>query len=200
MGGRLQGETMGSGPEDPPEQGPFGQDQVGQDQVGQGPFGPPPGSQPPPPGPYAQGPGWQAPPPPGPYGQGPGWQAPPPSDPYTQGAGWQPPPPAGPYLQANAGWPQMAGRRTNSLAIAALCCGIGQVVGGPIAGIAAIVLGAMSLRQIETSGEDGRGMAITGLVLGIVGLIVAVFLLIFIVALFHGVATNFNSPSGFPNG
>jgi hypothetical protein len=147
-----------------------GQDQFGQGQFGQGQFGPPPG--------------WQPPPPPGPYAQGAGWQAPPPPGPYAQGAGW----------------PQMAGRRTNSLAIAALCCGIGQVVGGPIAGIAAIVLGAMSLRQIETSGEDGRGMAITGLVLGIIGLIVAVFLLIFIVALFHGVATNFNSPSGFPNG
>jgi Domain of unknown function (DUF4190) len=114
--------------------------------------------------------------------------------------GWQPPPPPGPYFQANAGWPQIAGRRTNSLAIAALCCAIGQVLGGPIAGIAAIVLGAISLKQIQVSGEDGRGMAITGLVLGIIGLIIAVFLLIFIVALFHGVATNFNSPGGFPNG
>lgn len=145
MGGRLQGEAMGSRPED----------QSGQDQFGQGQFGPPPG--------------------------------------------WQPPPPPGPYAQG-AGWPQVASRRTNSLAIAALCCAIGQVVGGPIAGIAAIVLGAMSLKQIQVSGEDGRGMAITGLVLGIIGLIIAVFLLIFIVALFHGVTANFNSPSGFPNG
>jgi hypothetical protein len=94
----------------------------------------------------------------------------------------------------------MASRRTNSLAIAALCCAIGQVVGGPIAGIAAIVLGAMSLKQIQFSGEDGRGMAVTGLVLGIVGLIVFVLLIIFMLALIHGVATNFNSPSGFPNG
>lgn len=164
MGGRRQGEAMGSGPED----------QSGQDQFGQGQFGPPPG--------------WQPPPPPGPYAQ--------------PGAGWQPPypyGPPGPYVQGT-GWPQAPRRGTNSLAIAALACAVGQVIAGPFAGIAAIVLGVMSLRQIETSGEDGRGMAITGLVLGIIGLIIAVFLLIFIVALFHGVATNFNSPSGFPNG
>lgn len=143
-----------------------GQDQFGPEQSGTGPFGPPPGWQPPPPGPYAQG------------------------------AGWQPPPPPGPYVQAGVSWPQIAGRRTNSLAIAALCCGIGQLVGGPIAGIAAVVLGSMSLRQIQQSGEDGRGMAMTGLVLGIVGLIVFVLLIIFAVALFQSAASN----SSFSNG
>jgi hypothetical protein len=102
--------------------------------------------------------------------------------------GWQSPPPPGPYGQTSAGWPQMAGRRTNSLAIASLCCGIGQCIAGPFAGIAAIVLGVMSLKQIEVSGEDGRGMAMTGLVLGIVGLIVFVLLIIFAVALFQSVA------------
>jgi hypothetical protein len=136
------------------------QEKSGQDQSGQGQFGPPPG--------------WQAPPPPGPYAQGPGWQAPPPPGPYAQGAGW----------------PQLAGRRTNSLAIAALCCAIGQVIAGPFAGIAAIVLGAMSLKQIQVSGEDGRGMAMTGLVLGIVGLILFVLLLVFVIALFHYIATQ----------
>jgi hypothetical protein len=85
----------------------------------------------------------------------------------------------------------MAGRRTNPLAIAALCCSIGQVVAGPFAGIAAIVLGAISLKQIRVSGEDGRGLAITGLVLGIVGTVIAVFLLVFVVAIVHGVTTNY---------
>jgi Domain of unknown function (DUF4190) len=86
----------------------------------------------------------------------------------------------------------MQGRRTNSLAIAALCCGVGQLVGGPIAGIAAIVLGAMSLKQIQISGEDGRGMALTGLVLGIVGLIVFVLLILFALAVIHGLQTGYN--------
>ncbi|HTX86299.1 MAG TPA: DUF4190 domain-containing protein [Streptosporangiaceae bacterium] len=142
------------------------EDQPGQDQFGQGPFVAPPG--------------WQAPPPPGPYAQGAGWQAPPPPGPYAQGAGW----------------PQLQGRRTNSLAIASLCCAIGQCIAGPFAGIAAIVLGSMSLRQIQQSGEDGRGMAMTGLVLGIVGLIVFVLLIIFALALFQSAASN----SGFSNG
>jgi Domain of unknown function (DUF4190) len=95
-------------------------------------------------------------------------------------------------VQMGAGWPQMVGRRTNSLAIAALCCAIGQVIAGPFAGIAAIVLGAMSLKQIRTSGEEGRGMAVTGLVLGIVGTLLAVLLLVFVVAIFHGVTSNIN--------
>lgn len=119
--------------------------------------------------------------PPGPrqFGQQPGWQPQ-----YGQ---------PGPYVQASAGWPQLAARRTNSLAIAALCCAIGQVIAGPFAGIAAIVLGGMSLSQIRQSGEDGRGMAITGLVLGIVGTVLAVFLLIFLLAIFHSVSSNLNN-------
>jgi hypothetical protein len=114
---------------------------------------------------------------PGPYGQAqPGWQAP-----YGQ---------PGPYVQVGAGWPQLAGRRTNPLAIAALCCGIGQVIAGPFAGIAAIVLGAMSLRQIRESGEDGHGMAVTGLVLGIVGIVLTVLLVVFAFAVIQHVTSN----------
>jgi hypothetical protein len=120
-----------------------------------------------------------------------GWTQPGRSD---QQPGWQPQyGQPGPYVQASAGWPQLAARRTNSLAIAALCCAIGQVIAGPFAGIAAIVVGAMSLSQIRQSGEDGRGMAITGLVLGIVGTVVAVFLLIFLLAIFHSVSSNLNN-------
>jgi Domain of unknown function (DUF4190) len=88
----------------------------------------------------------------------------------------------------------MAGRRTNSLAIAALCCAIGQAVAGPFAGIAAIVLGAMSLKQIRLSGEDGRGMAMTGLVLGVIGTVISVLVIVFVVAIFSRAASSFNSP------
>jgi Domain of unknown function (DUF4190) len=90
------------------------------------------------------------------------------------------------------GWPQVTGRHTNALAIASLCCAIGQVIAGPFAGIAAIVLGWISLKQIRLSGEDGRGMAITGLVLGIVGTLLVILLIVFILALVKGVATNVN--------
>jgi Domain of unknown function (DUF4190) len=84
-------------------------------------------------------------------------------------------------------------RRTNSLAIAALSCGIGQLVAGPLSGVPAIVLGAMSLRQIRDTGEDGHAMAVTGLVLGIVGtvlFVVGVALVIaFAVFAFHQVGS-----------
>jgi Domain of unknown function (DUF4190) len=86
-----------------------------------------------------------------------------------------------------AAWPgTVQPRGTNGLAIAALCCGIAQVLAGPLAGIPAIILGAVSLRQISQTGEDGRGMAITGLVLGIVGvLLVTVAILLIVVVAVH---------------
>jgi Domain of unknown function (DUF4190) len=80
-------------------------------------------------------------------------------------------------------------RRTNSLAIAALCCGLGQLVAGPLAGVPAIILGAISLRQIRGTGEDGHGMAVTGLVLGIVGVVLGVLL----IALAIGLAVDVTS-------
>ncbi|HSR86505.1 MAG TPA: DUF4190 domain-containing protein [Streptosporangiaceae bacterium] len=116
-----------------------------------------------------------------------------------QQPGWPPPPtygPAGPYVHVGAGWPQAPGRRTNGLAIAALCCSIGQLILGPLAGIAAIVLGAISLKQIRVSGEDGHGMALTGLVLGIVGIILFVILLVVLIALVNTFATNVNNFNG----
>ena len=88
----------------------------------------------------------------------------------------------------------MADRRTNSMAIAALCCGVGQLIAGPFAGIAAIVLGAMSLKQIRLSGEDGRGMATTGLVLGVIGTVLFLLLLVVVVAIFNSAASGLNSP------
>jgi len=77
-------------------------------------------------------------------------------------------------------------RGTNALAITALCCGIGQIILGPLAGIPAVITGFMSLGQIARTGEDGRGMAIAGLVLGIIGLLLtALFIILFVVAWNH---------------
>jgi hypothetical protein len=75
---------------------------------------------------------------------------------------------------------------TNGLAIGSLACGIGQVVGGPIAGVAAIILGHQARRQIRQTGEQGDGLAVTGLVLGYVGTGLAVLALVAL--LFLGVA------------
>jgi Domain of unknown function (DUF4190) len=92
-----------------------------------------------------------------------------------------------PYGQPR--YPQRAGRRTNSLAIASLCCGIGQVLAGAIAGIVAIVLGLVALRQIKETGEDGRGMAVAGIVLGIVGIMLTALLVILLLAVIRSASS-----------
>ena len=63
--------------------------------------------------------------------------------------------------------------RVNSLANAALACGIlqfGYLFYKPLAlaGLAAIILGHMAMRQIRQSGERGYGQAKAGLILGYV--------------------------------
>ena len=82
-------------------------------------------------------------------------------------------------------YPTPAAPRTNRAAIWALVCGIGQfilgltLVGNILAAIPAIILGAIALKQTRLRGEGGRGMAIAGLVLGVLG--VFYFLLIIVV-------------------
>jgi hypothetical protein len=90
--------------------------------------------------------------------------------------------------------PTAAQASTNGMAIASCVCGVGQVVGGPIAGIAAVVLGHQARRQIRETGEQGDGLAVTGLVLGYIGLgvvlLAIVALLLIGVASTHGVGTG----------
>ena len=71
---------------------------------------------------------------------------------------------AGPGVDADAG------RRTNSLAVAALVC---SVLPGPPQ-LAAIVLAAASLRQIRRTGERGTALAGTALLLATIGPVLAV--------------------------
>lgn len=76
-------------------------------------------------------------------------------------------------------------RKNNSLAVTSLVLGLLQFVGwiifllpGLIVAILAIVFGFVSMRQISRSGEGGRGMAVTGAVLGLLGIIVVTVLII----------------------
>ncbi len=138
------------------------------------------------PGQYGQS-GWPGPGAPGQGGQQ-GWPGSAgPQYPYGQ---------PDPYAQPGAPWQSMP-RRTNSLAIAALCCAIGQVIAGPFAGIPAVVLGSMSLKQIRQTGEDGNGMAMTGIVLGIIGTLLFVVIIIFFIAFWHHVNSQFNNVNNF---
>lgn len=72
--------------------------------------------------------------------------------------------------------------RTNGLAIASLVCGILSLVtfcfcGGLFLGLPAVICGHMSLNQIKAGNgqQEGRGMAVAGLICGYIGL--GIFLL-----------------------
>jgi hypothetical protein len=68
--------------------------------------------------------------------------------------------------------------RTNGLAIASLACGLAQFAFGPLATIAAIVLGYMARNQIRRTGEQGAGLALAGLALGWGVVILAVVVIV----------------------
>jgi Domain of unknown function (DUF4190) len=84
--------------------------------------------------------------------------------------------PAGPY-QVGYGQPGYgAPARSNGMAIAAMICGICGFVCG-ITAVLAVVFGCVSLGQIKQRGDQGRGMAIAGIVLGSVWLLLIIALI-----------------------
>ena len=76
-------------------------------------------------------------------------------------------------------------------AIAALVLGIlavlscWTVLGGILLGLAAIVLGIVGWRRARSGAATGGGMAVTGVVLGTIGLILSVILIAVGVSLFN---------------
>jgi hypothetical protein len=107
------------------------------------------------------GQGWPAAPPPPPqYGPPMGYPGPYPT-PYPQGYGGYPPPRGG-----NSG-----------MAIAAMVCGICGFL-CLIPGVVGIILGFVALPQIKRTGQGGRGMAITGIVVGSFWIVAFVLLII----------------------
>ena len=75
-------------------------------------------------------------------------------------------------------------RTTNGLAIAALVLGLIGLLACPVVGIAALVCGIMALREIDGAHgmQEGRGMAIAGLVLGAIAIVLTVAVIVFLVA------------------
>jgi uncharacterized membrane protein len=115
------------------------------------------------------------------------YTAPPPPDPaqYTYPAAA--PQPNAPVAPAYSGYPQQ--RPTNSMAIAAL---ISSLLIAPLG----IVFGHISLSQIKRTGEEGKGLAIAGLVIGYLATAFAVIALVFMVffmALFTSAVHQVNS-------
>ena len=111
---------------------------------------------------------------------GPRYDDPPPPVPY-----WQPVQPRRPVQTL---------RPTNQMAVASLACAFGQLLVGPMAGIAAIVLGYRAERTIRETGQPGGGLARAGIVLGFlgVGITVLLFLLGFVLILGGALAGGFN--------
>jgi hypothetical protein len=80
-------------------------------------------------------------------------------------------------------YPPAPVRGTNSLAVVALVCGIGQFFIG-VTFIPAIICGHLARRRIRETGEGGDGLALAGLVLGYVGgalFILAVLLIVLLI-------------------
>jgi hypothetical protein len=93
----------------------------------------------------------------------------------------QPPPPPGPGpyqpygSQPNpygGGAPYQQPRSTNGMAIASMVTSLVGVAGclcyglGGILGLVGAILGHVSLRQVKQRGQQGRGMALTGVIVG----------------------------------
>jgi hypothetical protein len=114
----------------------------------------------------------------------------PPDEPSQQPPAPPPPPqpPATPPPSSGAYYTQPTSS-TNGLAIASLVssiagwfCGIGFIVG--------IVLGVIAKNQIDQSGgaQQGRGMAVAGIIIGVIG--IALGVLIFIIVIIASAASS----------
>ena len=97
--------------------------------------------------------------------------------------GGYPPPPQGGYPPGYYGYPPR--RPTNGMAIASLVCAF---LFAPLG----IVFGHLSLSQIKRTGEEGRGLAIAGLVIGYLATALAI-LVVVVSAVFIVVARNVNT-------
>jgi hypothetical protein len=141
---------------------------------------------------------------PGGYGQQPGGYGQPGA--YPQPGGYQQPsgyPPPGGYPQPGyQGPPTWTGgtgypsTQTNGMAIAALVCGVAQIVAGPLTGIPAIILGHLARGRIRQTGEQGDGLALAGLILGYVGLVLAIVLVIAVIAIASSVSVRHGGQVG----
>jgi len=107
---------------------------------------------------------------------------------YPPAQGAYPPPPYGaaaptaapsygtaPAYGAAPGYGYGAQPKTNTLAIVSLIASIASFIIVPFVGsVVGVITGHMSLNQLKTSGEQGRGMALAGTIVGWVGLGLAI--------------------------
>jgi Domain of unknown function (DUF4190) len=106
------------------------------------------------------------------------------------GASSSPPP----YGQAATGYGQPYSSKTNTLAIVSLVTSIAGIVILPFLGsLAGVICGHISLSQIKRTGEQGRGMALAGLIVGYVGLALAIVGLILLAVFSAWMIANYGT-------
>ena len=82
---------------------------------------------------------------------------------------------------ATPAYDQPTGGKTNTLAIVSLVASLIGLVSG-IGFIVGIICGHISLSQIKKTGEQGRGLAIAGLIIGYVGIVLSIIITIVVFA------------------
>ncbi|TQK19436.1 uncharacterized protein DUF4190 [Microbacterium sp. SLBN-154] len=109
------------------------------------------------------------------YGQPPAQTPYPGPSPYGATAPYGSQPPYG-----NAPYGAYAAPRTNVLAIVSLISSIASFVVLPFIGsLVGVITGHMALSQIKRTGEQGRGLALAGMIVGYVGLGFILLLVLF---------------------
>ena len=74
-------------------------------------------------------------------------------------------------------------QKTNGIAIAAL-------ISSFFVSVLGIILGFVALNQIKTSGEQGRGLALAGIIIGFVAVGITILIIILNVVLFSALSTT----------
>lgn len=117
-------------------------------------------------------------------GQGEGY-----GGPYGQPYGATPPQYGGAPMPYGYGGPQP----TNTMAIVSLVCSIIGVFTCGVTSVVGVVFGHVAMSQIKRTGEEGRGMAITGLILGYVFTLLWVFAILAYFGLLAMLMADLNS-------
>ena len=90
-------------------------------------------------------------------------------------------------------------KTTNTLAIVSLVSSIVGLFSAGLGYIAGIVTGHIALSQIKKSGEEGRSLALSGLIVGYVGIGLSLLVLIGIIALI-AIASAYGWDGGYYGG
>jgi hypothetical protein len=117
--------------------------------------------------------------------------------PYPVAAARDSPPPAPPYFAPSyaspPGYgPPPVGQTTNGLSVASMVLGIVWVFG--IGSILAVIFGFVARKQIKDSGgrQSGSGMALAGIILGLVGVASLILWIVLVIAVTTSISNCFD--------